>query len=496
MIRPLKKHIPTLILFLILIPLFYVNIRDSHDWGGDFAQYLAQAKNISSGVSHDNTNYIFNEELPVIGPRAYPPGFPLLLSPVYLFFGDKISVFLIYITIFLILFAIAGFYFFRKYFDNLNSILLSLIIAFNPYFLNFKGEIVSDIPFAFFFLFGLLVYTGKNKITPTNAIITGVLAAFLSQVRSVGFTFIIAILIWFVINYIRSKYKSGHGINPYLKHHLLMFLCFIVFFIFFRYILFPLSNSGSYSYAGMFSFSGLIEELLLNIDYYQDRLLIFFQPEAGIWNFLPTLISSFILIFFIIGLIIRIIRQISFSEILFFVYLLVILVYPYRHGGFRLIIPITPLILFYAFYAFTRSEYNKKYKWLSLASIILLLILASYIRADKLIFRYQQNIIEGPQKSESKEVFKYIISDTEKNSVIAFFKPRVLGFYTERQSVAIGNIISVGELLSSIEKYGIDYLLIHKKYSIIPDSLANNPKYPGILKFENRDFKLFGLTRK
>ena len=48
-----------LILILLLLPVFFINVTDSHDWGGDFAQYISQAKNIVEGNPHYETGYIF-----------------------------------------------------------------------------------------------------------------------------------------------------------------------------------------------------------------------------------------------------------------------------------------------------------------------------------------------------------------------------------------------------------------------------------------------------
>ena len=66
-----------------LIGLFYLaTIRPGHAWGDDFAQYIHHARNLATGVPYAATGYIYNPYNPTIGPRTYPPGFPLLLAPV------------------------------------------------------------------------------------------------------------------------------------------------------------------------------------------------------------------------------------------------------------------------------------------------------------------------------------------------------------------------------------------------------------------------------
>ena len=76
----MRKIIEHTILLLFLIPLFFINIKSSHDWGDDFAQYIHQAKNISEGISQNETGYIYNPDIAVLGPQAYPIGLPMILA--------------------------------------------------------------------------------------------------------------------------------------------------------------------------------------------------------------------------------------------------------------------------------------------------------------------------------------------------------------------------------------------------------------------------------
>lgn len=60
-----------------------MTIRPGQPWGDDFAMYILHAKNIASGKAYTDTGYIPNPGYAVLGPAAYPPLFPLVLSPVY-----------------------------------------------------------------------------------------------------------------------------------------------------------------------------------------------------------------------------------------------------------------------------------------------------------------------------------------------------------------------------------------------------------------------------
>src|SRR5215475_8626536 len=78
-----------LILICVLGALYFSTIRPGEDWGGDFSQYVAHARNIAEGRAYAATQY---RPLPAPlaishMPPAYPPGFPLMLAPVYRVFG-------------------------------------------------------------------------------------------------------------------------------------------------------------------------------------------------------------------------------------------------------------------------------------------------------------------------------------------------------------------------------------------------------------------------
>ena len=87
-----NKTVFYFIFFTLFMPLLLINVKSSHDWGGDFAQYINQAKCIVEGKSQNETGYIFNEQNPFIGPPSYPVGFPMLLTPVYCLFGNNLEV--------------------------------------------------------------------------------------------------------------------------------------------------------------------------------------------------------------------------------------------------------------------------------------------------------------------------------------------------------------------------------------------------------------------
>ena len=79
------------ILILIITALAcFLSVKQGHQWGDDFAQYLQQAVALSEGTTdkfvEDNTFIVLNSPVEMATP-VYPWGFPLLLSLFVPFFG-------------------------------------------------------------------------------------------------------------------------------------------------------------------------------------------------------------------------------------------------------------------------------------------------------------------------------------------------------------------------------------------------------------------------
>jgi len=77
------------LLAVVVGTVYYGTIRPGHDWGGDFSQYIAHARNLATGRPYLETTY---RELPAsiaraFMPGSYPPVLPLMLAPVYRVFG-------------------------------------------------------------------------------------------------------------------------------------------------------------------------------------------------------------------------------------------------------------------------------------------------------------------------------------------------------------------------------------------------------------------------
>jgi hypothetical protein len=341
----LKKSVHNgwyLLIAVSCLHLFFINIKDSHDWGDDFAQYIHQAENITKGISQTETGYIYNKEYPLYSPPSYFMGFPLLLAPVYAIAGNNIRAFSFLISTFLFLSAVLFFRFFNSCFSPGSSFLLVLIIVYNPWILNYKMETGSDIPFTFFLFLSTWLYLTSKK-NYRSLILTGIFAGFLVSIRSIGISFILAVMINELLKFKKEKEKN----KKLLFQRGIIFLAASAgFFVLINHVIFDVPFLNLKSSSSLFTFNDLYKTILKNINYYFDVFQSVYNthPE-NIYALFSTLIKSIVLSLVLLGFYLRIKRGIEFIDILLAVYMMVLYMYPYSSAGYRFLVPVTPVFL-------------------------------------------------------------------------------------------------------------------------------------------------------
>jgi len=80
--NPVKSFLIFSVLFLILN---IWTIKDGHNWGGDFSQYILHARNILESRAY---SFSYNLDRDI----AYPPGLPITLTPLIKCFGTNFRI--------------------------------------------------------------------------------------------------------------------------------------------------------------------------------------------------------------------------------------------------------------------------------------------------------------------------------------------------------------------------------------------------------------------
>ncbi|QTN38125.1 hypothetical protein HZ996_02875 [Cryomorphaceae bacterium] len=411
-----------LVLTAILVPLFWLNLNGTHDWGGDFAQYIAQSMDLSGASS----NYLYNPDYPQLAPPTYPIGFPLLLKPISSIWGNNMWAYQYFMTALLLGLGLLTYRLLRPHFTWAESGLGVLLFLYNPVTIRFKDEVLSDIPFALFSLTALLLYLRlKRALSEGNRPLLGLWVSLFLAIavlhRNIGFVFLLAMLLDLGRNHLRT---SGLLLGATLGFYLL-----------FDQVLFPAATELNQHFLSLFLSSGFRETLNTTSEYYITIYQDFFTPEGVELDFFPLMTRAFAIAFFFVGLLWRFMDRPGVLEWSTIGYVLVVLLFPNTTQGFRYLLPIFPLVLYYILTGFRAIRLPKPVDPRRAALVALLLAGFPYQNYLKHALRADENHL-GPQSTAARQLFRYVRENTPEDAVFAFSKPRVLGLYANRTSMA------------------------------------------------------------
>lgn len=491
--KKLSKRKAYLFLFAIIMltaVIYLISFRPGHHWGGDFSQYIAQAKSIAEGYEFPG------KFIGTYGTVIYPWGFPLLLSPIYSLFGLNIFAMKIYISLFFLLSLLMIFLLFQKKFAYTQTLLLVSIFALNHYFFLFKDKISSDIPFFPFSLFSIfliqqIVIERKiwmNKFA--SYLLIGFFMFFSYLIRSQGILLIPTLL---VCQYISNRGSFKQDIISYLRANKLEIIPYIIFAILAILANNILPNGGSFYLKHLFS-ELTPTSIIKNIYYYSTLTSTFFG--------LPSISKVFFGItipFAVLGIIKNVKKDYLYLVYIFFTFLFLI-IWP-GHYRFRYIVPILPFYMYFFFVGLSKiptslfipGKFNPtKWNLLNIAAIILILVscvMLGFSCFTSHIFD-DSNIIEGPYTVESKKMFNYISKNTSEGDIIIFEKSRVMTLYTNRISKGIVNF---DQLMESKADYFVYSERFKSSYSPSIISQIENHKERFKLVFQNNKFKIYKI---
>lgn len=498
----IQRHRSGLAVLVLLLPLCFVGIRTHHDWGDDFAQYINQARCITEGKSAKETGYTYNTNNPMLGPAAYPGGFPLLLSPVYAVFGNNIAVFNIYVSLWLVFAGFIWYLVLRKNHNELTSVLAVVIMAWHPWVLEFKAEIMSEIPFMALTGLLLLMYQrgfmqyNKPKATQSfvKALSMGIVAGLLLAIRLPGLAMIAAIFaydFWANINNKDAIKKPGIYANAVV----VLIVGFITCFPIINYLISGIGLSELFTYGSNFKGEPILTTVRENLAYYTWLVQDFFQRSKPTWKVFPLLTQALILALCVIGIVRQTAKNRPLLLWVFGAYMVLLLVYPYRGSGFRFLLPVAPILLHFAIEGFKSIQWGFKLNTKIWALGLSILLILQFLPEQILAIKTARNHFAGPQEKESLEAFAYIKHFTPQNAVVVFVKPRALALYANRKAFANHRADSIS-ILQDMARFSPTYILIHNEISDanVKQYVANRPS-EWVVKWHNNKFTLYVKTR-
>ena len=461
-----------LVLVALLLPLFYVNVKDSHDWGDDFAQYFIQARNILEHRPQTDNGLVFDRQTGEYALQAYPVGFPLILAGAWFCFGDSIIVSSLVLSVFFFGFGIVCFFYFRKYFSQALSILLVLVIIYNPVILRFKKEVLSDVPFSFFLILGVLLFNSERK-SKSHYLLTGIVWGFALSIRGIGASLFAASFIYILHVSVRMISKKGTQDEFFtaVKKVPVVSVYALAFYLLLNAILLPIPSAGILGfYADAMRGVDFSKWMVLNFEYYYHVFLNFFSTMGGRFLWLSTFTKYLMLVLIPAGIIVAWYRKPNFDDWLFIAYILVLFMYPYLGGGFRFLVPVLPFLMKYIFRAFLALMEWLKIKSAKPALIFLAVIILQYFPGIVDQVKSMDLQESGPQRRPAVETFDFIHHLPE-DAVVVFLKPRALSFYSGRRAAYVTRSISQEDLPELFNRMHAHYFLVCDESDEVNDVL-------------------------
>lgn len=435
---------------VLLIPTFFINNRNTHDWGGDFAMYIKQAQLIADGEDQLDNNYIFNPEHNRVGPASYPIGFPLLLSPFYKIFGNNMAVFTSFIAVCYYLLGVLSFIFFASRLKKFTALILALVICYNPMMLEFKSEVMSDLPFALFILASIIAFDRFRHKT-IYAVAIGFLFGFTVLIRSAGLVIIGAHILFYLLNRKNENWKP----------HLAIFATSVLTISIFNLIITG-TLLGPSGYGQHFENYSFLDVFYNNLHHLSLSFQLFFGGKEPHVMYLLVIFRAAGLIFALLTLTNRIFRrELGFEGYILIGSLSTLALFPYTNAtGIRLLIPLFPL--FMLFFAWGIREVNLELGKVKFALPLLGILIIGLIYQPEVAYIIEKNNLEvdGPMSADAQECFNYITMNTEPDAVILFQKPRVLGLYADRDSWSIKKDASDQDIRRQIITFNCTHILL------------------------------------
>ncbi len=408
-----------LISLILAVGTFYVTtIRAGHEWGDDFSLYILHAKNLVEGVRYEQTGYIYNPALALLGPQTYPPVFPVLLTPIYKLWHLNLTAMKIEVIVIFLLSLLTIFACLKTSLPWPYLLALVAIVGFNPFIWQFKDNIVSDLPFVLFVYLSLFLIHSRYQVNQTagsqnlQALLLGLVLYLAYGTRSIGIVLVPSLLI---IEFIKNKKLTAFALKTVLLTGTLIVLQSVFL-------------HSDRSYAGHIGFS-LITTVHNALDFTSE-----FSAVVAPVSYKVLRLGMFAAItgLAMAGCFSRLKERITVFEVFLVLYLIPLLILP-MPVNVRFLLPIMPIYLLYVFLGIRTLAQGQR-KEGAILLFLLIAIFASYgARFASLDYG---PIRDGIAKKEAQELFDYVKNEMGQNDVLIFRRPRALALFTGHKAAA------------------------------------------------------------
>ena len=443
----MKPRLPSEIALVIAVPIFIgvnlLTLKDGHNWGGDFAQYIRNALNILSGQSYSYGLFMegFSSQAPVV-----PPLFPLLLTPIMWLKGLDLWYLKTPNVLYWLAWAFVSRSLLYRRFGKSIANLGMLFLLSSPWLFCFKQSILSDLPFLLFSTSSILYYekyiSAHNEHDGQLYFISVMFFMILSMLtRSAGIALFIAMIIH--LSLFRHAYKQAIFITACLL------LCLTISI--------TLDAKGGSYWLKIIElpYRDALLAFLINTVRYAKETSIFFSPA---W---PPGGIAFVA-FLLLAVSIRFVRlkNIDLPDIFVFLYMCMIILWPYD-PDVRLVLPVIIFLLIYSLEGI--SHFSKIGLRHIRCTVLLLLIfaigLASNIVQTAYYWTFNDDVFFRP---ETREMIAWVKRNIPISEHYAFRKPRPLALFTDRTGV-FGPTYDLSVAVTEVKRQkGIKWIILFR----------------------------------
>lgn len=475
----LRRHAAFSVVFILLGTLFFLSIREGNDWGGDFAIYILEARNIATHRALSDSTYVMTADSARNHPAVYPPVSSLAIAPVYALRGIDYKSFKRVLTFFLWI-SLLFYYSFgcdRGIPPTVMAVLL-LIFGLAPLVFTLGTYVGSDAMFlctggAAVFAIDRIYRRRWDELRPVAAAcLTAALLTLCYLTRAAGLALIVGFCageLW------RARRIRLFGAASLALTAAALFVCT-------RFL-----YRASAQYASQF---------VLQPRQWLENAIGYLQTPALLWVTAPALlrysISSAALLLVLLGFARRLRKpeMVEFSALAWMAMLT-----GYWLNDKRYVLPMLPFAEMYAaealIFLLARMQPARRQK-LSLAACGAVAVLVSLgnLRAfDRTPVR------EGVTDSAFVGVCYFLRTQTAADALILSWNPRIFALCTEKSSALYPRESQPAEFAQKIPGRGSRYLVLHKRdddYGRLGPYLKYASPHLRVV-FENAEFRVYAI---
>lgn len=485
----MKKFILPLVIVLLALILAFSLLTKDHEWGDDWASYLMQAIAITTGGTREfiqRNTFTMRMSTHFLGPDAYPWGFPALLAPFTLACGPLNILCLKSINlIFWALFLWALYALLARRLPPLEAALLLAVFAFSPLLLKFNDQLTSDLAFLFFSTLGLLLIEQVDN-SLYKKMLLGLVLSFAFFVRTNGILLLPTLFLAQIFPRLQTRPRLLPGWRQILTNEAIPYLVFGLLTLA-DLLFFPAGEGSHFERLSVISLKSIA-----------DNVSAYFAMAAFFFNDLPypQIIYGLLLPFILGGIVLNFKRDFPLVVYLVLSYALFIL-WP-EQQGIRFLFPILPLLVYFAYQGMTAasfaltSQFPRAGQWLT--RLFWWTIVAAFAWTSLSAARDNLAQGRGPYGNVfdplSIEMFDYVKSQTPADAVVAFYKPRALRLFTDRNSLLIDKCDAL-----PLAKYVVLRKSRGGVDQISPDQIEScNPSLQAVKVFMNAKFLVYEIS--